>query len=49
MVPLAPTAGVVHVQPGAEIDANRSDDGNGSDTTMLVAGLGPLFVTVNVY
>jgi hypothetical protein len=48
-VPVAPTAGVVHDHPGAEIDWNVVFAGRLSVTTTLVATSGPPLVTVIVY
>ena len=48
-VPLAPTAGVVHVTPaGRVIDWNCVNAGSGSLITMPEAALGPAFFSVTV-
>jgi hypothetical protein len=50
IVPLAPTAGVVHVQPTGEVsDTNVVFAGSGSDSATVVALLGPALLTVIVY
>jgi hypothetical protein len=49
-VPPAPTAGVVQLQPpGDDSDAKAVPTGSVSDSDMLAALLGPLFVTVIEY
>ena len=48
-VPVAPTAGVVHVQPaGAVSETKEVPAGSGSDNAAVVALLGPAFVAVMV-